>query len=370
MRLALVSAWPWPEVRRGGERYLDDLATWLAGRGHQVTVVTGTRAAPGDTVDALGVRRLRVPLVVPAALARRRTSPVDWLGVAIARSLWRLRSRVDLVHALMPSAGLAARAAGHRTLWTVLGHPTDDQLGIRPADERIFAAATRHASEVAALSAASAEQVAALFGRRPRVLPPGVDLTRFLLRAEPRTGPPRLLFASDAADPRKGLDVVLAALPRVLAAEPTARLLLGGPGDPATALAAATPEVRAAVDVLGVGTPADVPARLRAATVTVLPSVAEAFGLTLVESLASGTPVVCSADGGMPDIVAGPDVGRVVPPRDADALARALLETVALARRPETAAACAAAAARWSWDVVGPQHEQLYDELRATPARQ
>jgi glycosyltransferase involved in cell wall biosynthesis len=125
----------------------------------------------------------------------------------------------------------------------------------------------------------------------------------------------------------------------------------------------------AAVDDLGPGRE-ELPARYRGATVTVLPSVHEAFGIVLVESLASGTPVVCSDDGGMVEIVDRPAIGRVAPPRDPDRLAAAVIEAIDLANEPATPPACAEHARRWDWaTAVGPAHEEVYARTVSGPRR-
>jgi glycosyltransferase involved in cell wall biosynthesis len=98
--------------------------------------------------------------------------------------------------------------------------------------------------------------------------------------------------------------------------------------------------------------------------VTVLPSLNEAFGLALVESLASGTPVVCAEHGGMPEIVDRDDIGRTFPYGDVVALAKAIEEVVELAADPSTPERCRAHAANWGWDErVGAMHEELYERV-------
>lgn len=340
MRIGLASPYAWPEVRRGGERYLDDLATWLRVAGHRVDVVTGA----GRPLH----RRL----------ARRGLTPVDTFGLAAWSPL--LRGRYDVVHALVPSAAVAARLAGRRTVYTMLGLPTAAHFGRRPFDRRLFEAAVRGAHATTALSGAAADAVAALVPGRVTVLPPGVRLDRFPLDDRPRTGALRVLFPADASDPRKGLGAALTALDLLLDRRPDARLLVAGPGDPGPALVAASDRARAATDVLGAGELDDVAGRYRAATVTVLPSRYEAFGLVLVESLSSGTPAVALAEGGPREILDDPATGRTVPGGDAAALAAALEQAAALAADPATPARCAAHARRWDWARVGAEHERLY----------
>jgi glycosyltransferase involved in cell wall biosynthesis len=217
------------------------------------------------------------------------------------------------------------------------------------------------------LSRASTAAWQAESGRAGRVLAPGVRLDRFTPALEPRTGPPKVLFSADAGDRRKGIRELLLAFGGVLDRFPDARLQISSANDWTWALTDGTPvesRVVDAVESLGAGTLEDVPGRYRAATVTVLPSRGEAFGLALVESLASGTPVVCNDDGGMPDIVSDPAIGRVVRAEDPAALGTGIADMIDLARDPATPARCVAHARRWDWDAsIGPAHEAIYREL-------
>lgn len=360
MRVALVHPYSWPAVRRGGERYAHDLGRWLVEAGHEVVLLTGGEAS--EVVDGVQVRRL--PL--SHRFASRGATPLDTFGATVLPHL--LRERYDVVHALVPSGGLAAAVTLQPSVWTALGHPSPANPPARAWSRVLVRRAAAAVRVPAALSRSAADGLEGLTGRRPVVLPPGVRLQDFSPHLEPRTGPVRLLFPAFAEDDRKRLRVLLAALPLVLAELPDTRLLLGGGGDPSAAFDALDPSVRRQVephvDDLGAGSLADVPGRYRDATVTVLPSIDEAFGLVLVESLACGTPVVCSDSGGMPEIVSD-QVGRVVRPDDPAALAAGIVEAVRLAAEPGVAARCADHATWWGWDSVGPMHALAYGRARA-----
>lgn len=360
MRVALVHPYSWPAVRRGGERYAHDLGRWLTESGHEVVLLTGGEGE--DVVD--GVRVLRFPL--SDRFASRGATPLDTFGGTVLPHL--LRERYDVVHSLVPSGGIAAALALQPSVWTALGHPSPQNPPTRAWSRTLVRRAASAVRVPATLSRSAADGLEALTGRPPVVLPPGVRVQDFAPRLEPRTGPVRLLFNAFAEDDRKRLRVLLAALPAVLEVLPAARLLLGGGGDPSAAFDALDPAVRRQVephvDDLGAGPLAEVPGRYRDATVTVLPSVDEAFGLVLVESLACGTPVVCSASGGMPEIVSR-DVGCVAAPDDPAALAVAVLDAVRLAADPAAPARCAEHAGWWGWDSVGPMHALVYGRARA-----
>jgi glycosyltransferase involved in cell wall biosynthesis len=363
LRIALLSPYSWPEVTRGGERYLHDLAWYLVRQGHDVDVVTGTAGPPSVTVVD-GARFVRRTHRVPRPARERGSTSFDTFGLIALRPM--LRRRYDVVHSLAATGAVAARVAGQRVIYTVMGHPTPDQFGHRPLDRQLIGFGTRAAQVTTAYSSASAAAVQALYGRAATPLHLGVRLAAFPLEPAPRVGPPRILFPAFAGERRKGLDHLLRAMAVVLDHHPDARLQLLGGGDTEWAfesLGGDEARLRAVVDDLGrhVG---DVGHFYRSATVSVLPSRNEAFGVVLVESLASGTPVACSDDGGMPEIVSSPRVGRVAPYGDAAALGTALVEAIAVAADPATPARCAAHARRWDWDdSIGPAHEALYREL-------
>jgi glycosyltransferase involved in cell wall biosynthesis len=367
LRVALVHPFAWPEVRRGGERYVHDLGWYLSGAGHEVHLITGTYGSPSVTHEGgVTIHRLRHRTRIPGT--RRSLRAVDTFGLFAMKAL--AVSRYDLVHALTPTAAIGARLTGHRVVYTLLGHPTMDQfVGL---SQQYFARAVRLATAVTALSQSAARQTSELTGRLPEILPPGLRLDHFTPNLSPRAGPPRVLFPADASETRKGLDVTLAAVARLLHRRPDVRLLLAGPGDHAWATKGEGPHgprsvgtpALAVTEVLGVGELSNMPARYRDATVTVLPSLNEAFGLVLAESMACGTPVVGSTAGGISDVVDRPEVGATAPYGDPGALADALDKVIDLAADPVTPTRCAGHARRWDWkEVIGPAHENLYAEI-------
>lgn len=383
LRVALVHPFSWPEVRRGGERLLHDLAWYLGSAGHSVDVITGAWAGASVEEAPGGVTVRRHQLRELAPLRRAHLGPMETFGAVALAAL--LRRRYDVVHSLTPTGVMAGRLSGHPTVYTVLGHPSAEDFALQPGSARLFRAAVGAARVTTALSRSAAGQVERLAGgrRAVRVLPPGVRLDRFVPDLDPRSGPVRLLFASDASEVRKGVHHALAALGHVRRLHPDARLVLCGPGDPGWALAgagAAASALLRATDPLAVAglgpagpellehttrledvTPEQMPSLYRSATVTLLPSWHEAFGLVLAESLACGTPVACFAEAGMVDVVDRPEVGRTARFGDPADLARAACEAIGLARTPGAPAACSAHARRWGWEEsVGPAYVELY----------
>jgi glycosyltransferase involved in cell wall biosynthesis len=165
-------------------------------------------------------------------------------------------------------------------------------------------------------------------------------------------------------EPRKGLDVLVAAMAELGADAPTL-VVVGQPGwggvDLRTlAAGAGLPADR--LVVTGRLADPDLAALLQEASALVMPSRAEGFGLPVAEAMAAGTPVICTDAPALVE-VAG-DAGLVVPRGDAEALAAAiaaLLDDGAL--QDELAEAGLQQAARHTWDAVADRAWELFRRL-------
>ena len=140
-------------------------------------------------------------------------------------------------------------------------------------------------------------------------LPPGGPVVGVVARLEPEKGHPTLIEA----------------WPQVVAAVPDATLLVVGEGSRRDALEDLASELGVRERVVFTGRRDDVPAVTAALDVAVLPSYREALGLTILEAMALSRPVVASNVGGIPEMVEDGVTGLLVPPRDADALGRAIV---------------------------------------------
>jgi glycosyltransferase involved in cell wall biosynthesis len=352
MRIAITHPYSWPEVRRGAERIIVETGRALAARGHEVTVLSAGATA-SRTVDG-GLTTIRY--------RRRFTDPFRherWFG-------WRvlpvLRSGgFDVVHSMMPADAVAAirtaRHAGHRTVYEELGNPIREKIEHRP--DRVLRERVIHDIDVyGCMSEFSRHFLEHEWGRRGAIIPGGVRLSEFAAR--PRSAHPTILLSGALDRPEKGLAELLAAVALLAEDQPDVRLLLSGPGDPQRIIAAAPPAARERTEVLPIGAPGDLAEQYATAWVTCLPTVWDSFGLVVVESLASGTPVVVGPAGAPPEIVR-PGIGAVARSLEPEPLRDALAEGLALAGGPGTVEACRATAARFDWDdAIAPLLEGLY----------
>jgi sugar transferase (PEP-CTERM/EpsH1 system associated) len=151
------------------------------------------------------------------------------------------------------------------------------------------------------------------------------------------------------------------------AAAARARLVMVGDG-PLRAEALALLESQGAGDLAWLpGERGDVPDVLRGLDLFVLPSQAEGISNTILEAMASGLAVVATAVGGNPELVIDGECGRLVPPSDPAAMARALAAYVhdRAMLRAHGAAARRRAQAQFGIDTMVRRYQDLYDGLLA-----
>lgn len=186
------------------------------------------------------------------------------------------------------------------------------------------AAAYRMAHAIVANSTAAAAQLASegVPAARVRLIPNGVDTSRFISRA-PGAALRRITMVANLRA-EKGHDILIDAAPRILAAHPDAEFVLAGGGPLAEALAARVRSRGVADRVRFLGECRNVPDVLADTDLFVLPSRSEALPNAVIEAMAAGLPVVASDVGGIPELVTQGVTGLLVPPGDAQALASAV----------------------------------------------
>ncbi|MGY1651628.1 glycosyltransferase [Geodermatophilus sp. SYSU D01119] len=378
-------------VDAGGQNvHVAALAAGLAARGHEVTVHTrrDDPHLPDEVTTADGYVVSHLTAGPAEALPKD-----DLLGhmpalAAALRARWAVRPP-DVVHAHFWMSGLAAVEAAGSLLTPVPVLQTFHALGsvkrrhqgdadTSPAQrvelERDLCRAVGH---VVATCSDEVFELRRLGLSRDRVsiVPCGVDTTVFTPRGPvaPRTGRPRLLVLGRLVE-RKGQEDAV----RALAAVPGAELVVVG-GPPADRLGT-DPEVRRLREVaaeVGVAdrvcfagsvARADVPAWVRSADVVLAVPWYEPFGITPLEAMACGRPVVATAVGGLQDSVADGVTGDLVPPRDPARLGEVLAALLAddARRAAYGAAGVRRARARYRWARVAADTEAVYRQVLST----
>jgi phosphatidylinositol alpha-mannosyltransferase len=369
--IAFTHPFCWPHVRRGAERFLDDVTTHLVEHGVDVVTVSSVKGAGGVEHGASGTRVL-VRELWARPLGRIHVQPMHTFFLGCLAALRKLD--VEAVHSLhyvdACAATLLARRRGFATSYYVTGVPEPSRFPRLPPDRQLLERAIRSVDRVFVPSEFVRERVARHYGVPATVLSPPIRLERFPLAVGPRPSRPTFVALADFDDPRKGLRVLVRAFARVKERLPDAVLRLSGrlsDGVRAEVLSPFPERVRADIEILGVGRSEDVPALYAGAHVTVLPSMWEAYGLVLLESWASGTPVAATDHGGISELLNDPALGALFEPLTDEmqthhwqGLADAMLAALALAEKPETRARCRRRAEAFSWQRLGAEYMRHY----------
>lgn len=201
----------------------------------------------------------------------------------------------------------------------------------------------------------------------------GVDAARFAVAEDRRAARAALGWPQDRPViltvrrlvRRMGLPALLDAMAELRARVPDALLMIAGRGPEETALRERIQGLglEDRVRLLGFVPDARLPLAYRAADLCVMPSQAlEGFGLTALESLAAGTPVLVTPVGGLPEVVEGLDGDLVLEGRGAQALAAGLAEALTGRRRLPDSEACRDHARRhFDWPVIAARVGRVYD---------
>jgi glycosyltransferase involved in cell wall biosynthesis len=352
-KIAFLSPCFWPEVTRGAERIVRELADELIERGHHPRLITSHPGRLTRTVED-GLPILRLPRPPAGRLARRRFedypthAPLSYLALRAGDD--------DLAQGVHTYDAIAAARWGERTgrpsVFAYMGIP--DHSGLMARRRRLEAtlAAARRCSATVALSGATRDAFKRWLGVDAHVIPPPIDVDKFTPALASRADRPTIVCAAESTEPRKRVRLLVDAFARVRRERPGARLILDERAPAGEGIERR--DLHADGALL---------AAYREAWVSALPSRGEAFGMVLAEAMACGTPVVATNDGGMREVVADDRTGRLFDGDDPATLARALLEGFELASDPSTAAACRSRAEHFSAERCGTAYLELYASL-------
>ncbi|MEU6347159.1 glycosyltransferase family 4 protein [Streptomyces sp. NPDC046977] len=374
MRIGIVSPYSW-DVPGGVQFHIRDLAEHLIALGHQVSVL-----APADDETPLP----------PYVVSSGRAVPVPYNG-SVARlnfgflsaarvRRWLHEGAFDVIHVHEPSSP----SLGLLTCWAAQGpivatfHTSNPRSRAMIAAYPILQAALEKISARIAVSEYARRTLVEHLGGDAVVIPNGVDVG-FFAGAEPKaewqgasgSGEGRTIgFIGRIDEPRKGLPVLMKALPRILAERPDTRLLVAGRGDEKEAVEDLPADLRSHVEFLGMVSDEDKARLLRSVDLYIAPNTGgESFGIILVEAMSAGAPVLASDLDAFRQVLDGGAAGEVFPNEDPQALAAAAVRLLGdPERRAQLRDLGSRHVRRFDWSRVAADILAVYETVTAGAA--
>ena len=368
MRIGIVCPYSF-DVPGGVQNHVRDLAEHLIKLGHEVSVL-----APADDDTVLP----------PYAQSAGRAVPVPYNG-SVARvnfgflSAARVRRWIhdgnfEVLHVHEPGTPslslLACWAASGPIVATF--HTANPRSRAMLAGAPIVASAMEKINARIAVSEYARRTLVEHMGGDAVVIPNGVDVNFFASQSpRPEWCTDTIAFVGRYGEPRKGLSVLLEALPAIVEARPRTRLLVAGRGDEDEALRAVPEHLRGRVEFLGMVNDEDKARLFRSVDVYCAPNTGgESFGIILVEAMSAGAPVLASDLDAFSLVLEGGAAGVMFPTGDAAELARAAIGLLGDPERREALrAAEAESVRRYDWSVVAADILSVYEMVTESTAR-
>ncbi|MFI2188227.1 glycosyltransferase family 4 protein [Streptomyces sioyaensis] len=362
MKIGIVCPYAW-DVPGGVQFHIRDLADHLIRLGHEVSVL-----APADDDTP----------VPPYVVSAGRAVPVPYNG-SVARlnfgllsaarvRRWLQHGAFDVIHIHEP----ASPSLGLLTCWAAQGpivatfHTSNPRSRAMIAAYPILQPALEKIRARIAVSEYARRTLVEHLGGDAVVIPNGVDVD-FFASAEPKAEwqGRTIGFIGRIDEPRKGLPVLMKALPAILAEVPDARLLVAGRGDEEEAVAALPAEMRSRVEFLGMVSDEDKARLLRSVDVYVAPNTGgESFGIILVEAMSAGAPVLASDLDAFAQVLDQGEAGELFANEDADALAASAVRLLGNpARLAELRERGSRHVRRFDWSTVGADILAVYETV-------
>ena len=379
MKIALVS--PYDFAFPGGvANHISSLEHHLTRMGHQVKVIAPASKAPsgfGDRFIPIGTPR---PVPTSGSIARVTISP--WLSSQIKTVL--KEENFDIVHLhepLMPMLCTTvlrlSKSANIGTFHAFCGQSGHEFMGYnfgRPFSTMLLKRWFRKLDGKIAVSKPAREYVRKYFPGYYNIIPNGIDLARFSPDVSPIDefcdGKLNILFVG-RLEKRKGLHYLLKAYKRVKQEIPESRLIVVGPGTRLRRKYEWEVMRSRLKDVVFVGYASldDLPRYYKTADVFCAPATGwESFGIVLLEAMAVGKPVVASSIEGYANVVTHGVEGLLVPPKDEEKLAQALISLMAdQSLRQQMGARGKLTAQEYGWERIAQRVLDYYIRVLSEP---
>ena len=360
LRIGLVCPYSW-DFPGGVQNHVRDLAEFLIRNGHYVEVLapaTESEDLPDYVVSA--GRAISIPY--NGAVAR----VLFGVGANSRVRSWINDGDFDLLHLhepAIPSLSLLACWAGEGAMVGTFHAAAKYQKAIfaigpilEPVIEKLSARIA--VSESARLTLTAHLETDAI------VIPNGIYADNYRNgSSRPQWQGNTIGFLGRFEEDRKGLPVLLDALPIISRFIPDIRVLIAGPGDSEEVLAKVDPQLRHRVEFLGKISEEDKADFLASVSLYIAPNTGgESFGIILAEAMAGGAAVVASDIPAFADVLGHGQYGALFESENSENLAKVIIDLLRdETKRKELAAAGAVHAQRFDWGQVGEEIFEVYE---------
>jgi phosphatidylinositol alpha-mannosyltransferase len=364
MRIGIVCPYAW-DAPGGVRSHVADLAQTLIARGHEVSVLAPIdehEDVPDWIVD--GGRPVSVPYngsVAKLSFGVKATGRVR---------RWIRDGDFDVLHVhepLAPSLSLLACWVGRGPI-VATWHSSSERSRMLSAGFYIAQTAMEKVIARIAVSEDARRFLVGHVGGDAVVIPNGVRVSDFVTEERlPEFDParPSMVFLGRMDEPRKGLHVLVGALPEIVAKVPNVQVVIVGPGDIDDQRESLDPSVRDNVVYLGRVSDADKARAFASADIYIAPHTGgESFGIVLAEAMAASTAVLASDLPAFRNVLADGEAGRLFPTGDCAALAQAAVDLLTDASAREALVTAGRSRVMdFDWDHVVDDVIAVYDSV-------
>jgi phosphatidylinositol alpha-mannosyltransferase len=370
MKIAITGPHSWPYFRRGSAAYIYNLSKYLVSLGHEVEVITGK---PGKSkVVTCGRLTTKFSRYIQHPVLERHH--INRIHLFSLNCLYHfIKNDYDIIQCIYHPDGftlsLLRTLKKIRYVQLVGTTPFKYHYTHSPIDPYMFEKAVHRADRCMVPSRYAQENMKKENHINCELIPCGVDMQHFRPVGVKDAEPPRIICTAALHDERKNVRLLVKAFELLIQDGTEAILQLVAETSVETnnyLLSLVDDRVRRAIQILPHKTYMQLPKLYASAAVSVLPSLSETFGMSMIESLACGTPVVGTRSGALPEIINDPSIGTlfdmVDDPRESTInLYRSIKKALALSKDPNTVDRCRTHASRYEWTKVAKKMESLYE---------
>ena len=360
LKIGIVCPYSW-DTPGGVQNHIRDLAEFLIAAGHQVSVLAP--ALDDDKLPSYVVNAGK-PISIPynGAVARVLFGPVAFSRVR----QWISNGDFDLLHLhepAIPSISLLA-------CWAADGPMVGTFHAAAKRQKIIFAIGPILEPAIEKLSARIAVSEAARLTLTDHldtdaiVIPNGIYASRYHNGVQQEKWQGNTIgFIGRFEEPRKGLSILLEALPVIARFAPDVKVLVAGPGDSTEVEKSIHPQLRHRFEFLGKISEQDKANFMSSVSLYVAPNTGgESFGIILAEALAGGACVVASDIPAFDDLLGQGQYGALFKSEDSTDLAKVVIDLLRDERkRVELAKAGKARGQSFDWEIVAQQIYSVYE---------